>query len=114
MLIDDDDQEAKKALSKLNKMRFFICDHDNGFYRKAVQKYLPEGTYHDLMVIKDGKETVAFKMKEPINGRIKEIVLTVSEPNSFIAISFMGNFTVDDAKSFASSIKTDDLGSISL
>lgn len=110
--IDDDDKEAKKAFSKLNKMRFFICENDNGYYKKKVQNYLPEGKYHDLMVIKDGKETVAFKMKEPVNGKVKEIVMIVSEPESFVAISFTGNFTIDDAKSFASSIKTDNLGAV--
>ncbi len=112
--LDDDDKEAKKAFSKLNKMRFFICENDNGYYKKKVQKYLPEGKYHDLIVIKDGKESVSFKMKEPTNGKVKEIVMIVSEPDSFVAISFIGNFTVDDAKEMANSIKTDDLSSIRL
>jgi len=110
--IDDDEPKAKKAFSKLNKMRFFICEHDNGYYSKKIHNYLSEGTYHDLMVIKDGKESVEFKMKEPIDGKVKEIVMIVSEPESFVAISFSGNFTIDDAKEMASSIKTDNLGEI--
>jgi hypothetical protein len=110
--IDDDDKEAKKAFDKMKNVKFFICDKDDGFYQKEIKNYMPEGAYHDLMVVKDGKETVSFKMKEPVDGKIKEIVLLVSEPKSFVAISFTGNFTVDDAKEVASSIKTDNLGSV--
>ncbi len=112
--LNDDDKDAKKAFDKIHKMRFFICEKDNGFYSKKIQNYLPEGTYHDLMVVKDGKETVTFKMKAPVNNKIKEILLIVSEPDSFVAISFMGNFTIDEAKEMASSIKTDNLGSVRL
>jgi hypothetical protein len=112
--LDDDDKDAKKAFDKIHKMRFFICEKDHGFYSKKIQNYLPEGTYHDLMVVKDGKETVTFKMKAPVNNKIKEILLIVSEPDSFVAISFMGNFTIDEAKEMASSIKTDNLGSVRL
>ena len=112
--IDNDDQDAEKAFDKMKKMKFFICEQNHGYYQKKILDYLPEENYHDLMVIKDGKETVSFKMKEPVNGKIKEIILIVSEPDSFVAISFIGNFTMDDAKKMASSMKTNDLGSIRL
>lgn len=114
ILIDDDDTDAKKIMSKLNKMRFFICEKDNGFYTKAIEKYLPEPNYHDLMVIRDGEETVVFKIKEPVNGKIKEIILTVSKQESFVAISFNGNFDMEDAKEMTSSIKRGNLGDIRL
>jgi len=114
ILIDKDDEDAKKVLGKLHKMRFFICDEDNGFYPKAIEKYLLEPDYHDLMVIKDGEETVVFKMQEPVNGKIKEIVLTVSKPGSFVAVSFNGNFDIEDAKEMASSVNRGNLGDIRL
>lgn len=114
ILIDDDDDDAKKILGKLNKMRFFICEKDNGFYTKAIEGYLPEPNYHDLMVIRDGAETVVFKIKEPVNGKIKEIILTVSKPDSFVAISFNGNFDMEDAREMTSSVKRGNLGDIRL
>lgn len=114
ILVDDNDRDAHEALSKLRNLRLFICENDDGFYKNKVQEYMPEGVYHDLMIIKDGKETVAFKMKEPVNGRIKEIVMTVSEPNSFVAICFKGNFTMEDAKQMTSSIRTGNIGSIQM
>ncbi len=104
--VEEDDLEAKKALGKIKKIRFFICDKDNGFYGKQLQNYLPD-VYHDLMIIKEGKETVTFKMKEPEKGKVSEILLIVSEPNSFVAISFTGKFSTDDAEKFAGSIKSD-------
>ena len=114
MVVDENDYEAKQALKKLNKIRFFICEKDRGFYAKKVNDYLPENTYHDLMVVKDGSETVVFKMKEIEKNEIKEIVLIVTKPNSFVAISFSGHFTMEDAKEVASSVNRDKIGDINM
>ncbi len=110
--IADDDAEAKDAFAKVSNMKFFICEKDNGYYEKKIKKYMPEGTYHDLMVVKNGKESVSFKMKEPTKGKKREVVLIITEPESFVAISFVGNFTLNDAKEMANSIETDELGDI--
>ena len=110
MAIDDNDQDAKKVLKKLNKLRFFICEKDNGFYNKTINTYLPENVYHDLLVVKDGPETVTFKMKEPEKEKIKEIILLVTKPDSFVAISFSGDFNLEEAQEMTSSINAGKLG----
>ena len=112
MIIKDEDQEADDFLKKMDKIRFFIKEHDNGQYKRTVQNYLPESVYNDLMIVKDNGSTVMFKMKEPKDGHIREIVMTVTDPDSFVAVSFIGNFTLEDAKHMTSSIKTDDFGGL--
>jgi len=112
MVVKDDDMEADNFLKKMDKIRFFIKEHDNGQYKRMVQSYLPESIYNDLMIVKDDGSTVIFKMKEPKEGRIREIVMTVTNPDSFVAVSFLGNFTMEDAKHMTSSIKTNDFGNL--
>ena len=77
-----------------------------------MKKYLPEGKYHDLMVIKSNNETAILRMKEPKNDEISEIVLTVldKDKDTFFAIGFSGKFTLNDAKKMSRSIKTDNIG----
>ncbi len=114
MFVDKEDKDADNFVKKMDKIRFFISEHDNGKYDKTIETYLPDGVYNDLMIVKNDGSTIIFKMKEPKAGKIKEIVLTVSNPDSFVAISFSGDFTLEDAKQMTSSIKTNDLGDISM
>jgi hypothetical protein len=106
MVVRNEDEDANKFLKKMDKIRFFISEHDQSrYYTRAIENYLPESAYNDLVVIKDDGSTVIFKMKEIKQGQIKEIVMTVSSPDSFVAVSFTGNFTLDDAKQMTKSIK---------
>jgi|GEM_PF-587385 hypothetical protein len=114
MIVKDEDKDTDDIVKKMDKIRFFIKEQDNGKYKRTIDNYLPESLYNDLMIVKDNGSTVIFKMKEPKQGHIREIVLTVTDSDSFVAISFTGDFTMEDAKQMTSSIKTSDFGDFDL
>ncbi len=104
--IDKDDKNAKELFSKVDKIRFVISENTHNQYDKKIEKYLPNSLYHDLMIIKDDGAKVMFKVKESKKGLIEEIIMTVSESDSFVAISFSGKFNTEDAQKMTGSIKS--------
>jgi len=113
MVIDKDEEELKEFMKKTDDIRFFISDKSNTTLYRKLENHLSPNVYNDLMIIKEGGSTVTFKIRENKN-KIREILLTVVEDSSFVAISFTGEFTIEDAKKMAKSVKTDGLGDISL
>ncbi len=114
MVIDDDDEEElEQFVKKTDDIRFFISDKSNTSLYRKLEQHMPKGTYNDLMIIKKGGSTVTFKIRDRKN-KIREILMTVKEDSSFVVISFTGNFTIEDAKKMAKSVKTDGLGEIRL
>ena len=113
MVIDKDEEELKEFVKKTDDIRFFISDKSNVALYRELKNYLPNGVYNDLMIVKNGSSTVTFKIRERKN-KIREILMTVMEDSSFVAISFTGDFTIEDAKKMAKSVKTDGLGEIRL
>ena len=112
-IVDDSDEELEKFVKKTDDIRFFISEKNNNSLYRKLNSHLPQSTYHDLMVIKDGSSTVTFKIREHKN-KIQEILMMANGDSSFVAISFTGDFTIDDAKRLAKSIKTDEVGEIRL
>ncbi len=113
MVIDKDEEELKQFMKKTDDIRFFIAESSNTALYRKLKNHLSPDIYHDLMIIKDGGSTVTFKIRENKN-EIREILMTVVEDSSFVAISFTGKFTIEDAKNMAKSVKTDGLGDIRL
>ena len=113
MIIDKDEEELKQFMKKTDDIRFFIAENSNTDLYRKLESHLSPDIYHDLIIIKDGGSTVTFKIRENKN-KIREILMTVVEDSSFVAISFTGKFTIEDAKKMAKSVKTDGLGDIRL
>lgn len=113
MVIDKDEEELKEFVKKTDDIRFFISDKSNLALYRELEKHLQGGVYNDLIIIKEGSSTLTFKIRERKN-KIREILLTIKEDSSFVAISFTGDFTIEDAKKMAKSVKTDGLGEIRL
>lgn len=108
MVVQDEDAETENFIKKMEKVSFFIAEQNTSRYSHVIENYLPGSVYNDLMIIKDDGSIVVFKMKELKNGHINEIVMTVLSPESFVAVSFAGDFTLDDAKKMTKSVKKSD------
>jgi len=106
-LFNDNDNNSDHLIKKITKLRFFISENDNGKYGNRIKYYLPNSDYHDLMVVKSNGNAVVFKIKELKNGDIKEVVMTITEPDSFVAVCFTGSFTMNDVKKMTNSIHSD-------
>lgn len=104
-----EDGNNSDLLKKMTGLRFFIAEKNNDNFAQKIANYLPGSVYHDLMVVKEDGSTVVFKIREVQNKDIKEIVMTVSKPDSFVAISFSGHFTYDEAERMSKSIDSKDM-----
>ena len=113
MVIDKDEEELKQFMKNTDDIRFFISDKSNTSLYLTLKNHLSPSIYNDLMIIKEGGSTVTFKIREHRN-KIREILMTIVEDSSFVAISFTGEFTIEDAKKIAKSVKTDGMGDIRL
>jgi hypothetical protein len=106
-LEDDENGKNDELFSRPTRFRIFISEKDNGNYAAKVKYYLSGKNYHDLMISKNNGSTVIFKIKELPDKDLKEIVMTISKPESFVAMSFTGKFTFEEAQKMSSSIKSD-------
>jgi hypothetical protein len=106
-LKDEEKDKNDELFSKPTRFRLFISEKDKGNYADKIKYYLSGNDYHDLMITKNNGSTVIFKIKEMSDKEYKEIVMTVSKPESFVAMSFTGKFTYEEAKKMSSSIKSD-------
>ncbi len=99
------ERQSATALSKLNKVKLFICNKNNNTYSRIISNYLPNRIYSDLMGIQTGKDKIVLKMRKPKQQVISEIVMTLRSPKSFVAIEFKGNFNIQDVKLIAKILK---------
>lgn len=84
---DEDQKDFQEITSKLNSIK--ILNVDSSFYVNSKVKFekelfskLPKSIYKELMIIKDGGETIKFLINEK-NNKISEFLMVVygeSEP----------------------------------
>ncbi len=92
---DKEDKEFKDITSKLTAIKILTIDSAVNVTKKVdfgneLRKVLPPSEYNDLMVVKDGKKTVRFMIKES-NNKISELVMTVSGPGAPVLIFLEGD-----------------------
>lgn len=107
-LNNKEDKELKAFLKNVDDFRFFIAEDTSKVLMPILKEHLPENLYKDFMIIKDGGETVTFKVREN-KGAITEIIMLVEEEKSFVVMSIEGEFTYDDMKNFVKSVDTSKL-----
>ena len=78
---DDDEKDFKDVTSKLTSIKILTIDsafnaESDRSFNKELLASLPKATYKDLMVIKDGKQTVRFLINEK-NNKISEFLMVV-------------------------------------
>lgn len=104
LVIDGEDEEKlRDLLDKTDKISFLISENGGHDLKESFVKHVPEKIYKDIMIIRDGSSTIAFKAKEN-HQRIEEIIMAVDEANSLTVMCWKGNFTMEDAKRFTKSI----------
>ena len=100
-----EDKELKAFLKNVDDFRFFIAEDSSKVLIPILKEHLPENLYKDFMIIKNGNETVTFKVRENKDA-ITEIIMFVEEEDSFVVMSIEGEFTYDDMKEFVKSVDT--------
>lgn len=106
MFLDDEDEEVKEFVKKMDDISFFIADHVSKQMIIDLNKSLPESDYKEIMIIREGDSEIVFLAKD--NGElIEEILMTVIGDDDLVVMCMFGEFTRDDAKKIAKAIKTE-------
>lgn len=78
---DSEDKEFKEATSKLTAIKILTVDSVKNAnaqikFKNELMSVLPKTIYKELMIVKDGSETITFLINEQ-NSKISEFVMTV-------------------------------------
>ena len=107
IFIDRDEKEAKEFMKKMDDISFFISEQHNNQMIFDLNKNLPEKDYKEMMIVKDGEMEVTFMARDEGDGVITEIIMAVYDPRELVVMCMTGEFTSDDARKIAKSIKTE-------
>jgi hypothetical protein len=101
--IEQEDQDTKDFMNKIDDISLFITDESRAGLLPELKKHLPESTYHDVMIIRDGASVITIKVRGKEPG-IDEFLMVVEEENSFVVLFMSGKFSHDDITELAHSI----------
>jgi len=104
-LYEEEDKEIRQFLNKSKNLKFFISDESKKLL-PILNKYISTNEYQDALVIKNSEDNITFKVHD--NGTaISEVIMIIEEENSFVVMSFEGNFTHKDLQKFMNSVDTE-------
>ena len=98
-----EDKELKEFFKNTDKLRFFIANDSTKVLYPELQKFLPEETYKDFMIINNGGNKVTFKVREGKNS-IEEILMLVEDDSSFVVMSIEGEYTYKELSEFTKTV----------
>ena len=75
-------------------------------FKNELLQQLPKALYKDLMVIKDGKKEITFKIREE-NNKISELLMLVVGPNESALIFLEGNIDLKKISKLSKTMKID-------
>ncbi|NNF01995.1 MAG: DUF4252 domain-containing protein [Bacteroidia bacterium] len=116
---DKDNQDLAETIKKLDDIR--ILRHDmSDANRELTRKFLndvkvnfPKNEYQDLMVIKEGKERVVFKVKEQ-NQRVKELIMQMFDENTITIALLSGDIDIEKVSQLANKLNVSGLKNLDI
>ena len=106
------DKEFNDATAGLNSIRILSVDSatnakTNFNFGKELLSILPQNTYKELMIIKEGNQTITFLIREE-DAKIKEFVMTIDGSPSPVLIYLEGdNMDLNQISKFSESMNID-------
>jgi hypothetical protein len=61
-------------------------------------------SYETLMSVKEKDQVVDFYAQQDNNGKFKDLIMFVNEPNECTVIRIVGNFTMEDIQGVMNSV----------
>jgi hypothetical protein len=105
------DKDLDNVISKLNSIKILTVDSvtnlkANQKFGKELLSILPKNIYKELMIVKDGGQTITFMIRE--NGpKISEFVMTVDGSASPVLIFLEGEIDLKHISKLSKSMKID-------
>jgi hypothetical protein len=109
--IDDKnkDKDLDNVISKLNSIKILTIDSATNIktnlkFGKELLSILPKNIYKELMIVKDGGQTITFMIRE--NGpKISEFVMTIDGSASPVLIFLEGDIDLNHISKLSKSMK---------
>lgn len=105
----EDEEDLMNVIRKLTGLKIITSSASDAriqLYRKA-KDLLPEKGFEELMIIKEGKESINFLIDEK-EGMINEFVMLIGGDDSFFLMSMMGSLTLDDISRLSKTMDIDE------
>ncbi len=108
---EKEDKEFKDVTSKLDAIKILTLSNDASesqrkSFKDELIKNLPKAVYKDLMIIKEGKKEITFKIKDD-GGKISELVMFVDEKDESALIYLDGDINLKSISKLSKSMKID-------
>jgi hypothetical protein len=106
-----EEDEFKSVASKLKGIKVLTLDDDSqnvsaDKFKSELVSILPKNVYKELMVVKDGAETIQFLMKESTGGD-SEFVMLVTGPDDPVLLYMTGDIKVSDLSKLSKTMDVD-------
>jgi len=112
-LDEEEDRELKEILRKMDFIKVMILDekktrssNKDQILQEFDQK-LAESNFEDILLVNDGKQTIKIKIREE-EGYIREMMILITEEDSFLGLSLVGKISLDQLSSVARSVDIED------
>lgn len=108
---ESEDKEFHEITSKLKAIKILTIDsalnaqQENAF-EKALISALPPNQYKEMMIVKDGKETVKFLLNEK-NGKISEFLMIVYGDSDAVLITLEGDIDLKKISKLSKTMNVD-------
>lgn len=106
LFVSKDEKELKQLLKNIDDIRFLVYESNpdsNKYYATELKNNLSSRLYKDLLQIKNGSDTVEFKIREK-NNKVNELIMIVNDSSSFFVMSIEGEIELDKVKELSKSI----------
>ncbi len=114
---DKEVKDFNDVTSKLNAIKILTTNDKAGKkqvanFKKEVIRSLPSKEYQDLMIVKDGKQDVTFKIRKN-SGKITELLMLVSDETETVLIYLSGDINLKKISKLSKSMKVTGLEHLS-
>ena len=108
---EKENKEFKDVTSKLEAIKILALSNDATYnqkksFKKDLIQSLPSSVYKDLMIIKEGKKEISFKIKDD-GGKISELLMFVDEDDESVLIYLDGDINLKNISKLSKSMKID-------
>jgi len=110
---EEENRELKETLRKMDFIKVMILDekktkssNKNQILQEFDQK-LAESNFEDILLVNDGQQTIKIKIREQ-ECLICEMMILITEEDSFLGLSLVGKISLDQLSSVAKSIDIED------
>jgi hypothetical protein len=110
--------ELKQSLRKMEMIKVMIFDKDersktdkNEILREFNEK-LRESQFQDLLLMNEGEQTIRIKYREDEEEIIQEMMILITEEDTFLGLSMVGKIDLNQMTKVAKSMKIEDFQNV--